>query len=541
MAGANLIRANLTEANFRGALSYEIHLEEAQLVRADLEHAHLIKAKLSNANLNGANMRMARASEAELSEASLIGTIIRDADLQDADLSTVKGLLARQLAGANVSGAKLPGDISKFEGLGQVKGLSGSVKKLFTALLLGCVYCWLTIFSTTDVRLLTNSASTPLPIIQTPIPIAGFYGVAPFILLAIFIYFHLYLQHLWRELASLPAVFPDGKPLDEKAHPWLLNSLVRAHVVRLSGYRPPLSRLENGLSILLAWWTVPFTIAIFWIRSLQRHDWVLTGFLIGFLVISVVCALRFQLLAKTTFRGQQSPPIRSTGNQRQIDIFKETFRATWKLVGVGLVVVVLALVISDGAINGVISDEFRKGGWDAPWHRTVVPRSLPYVGARAFADLDEKEASTRPLDWYLRPDDDLPRGVQGAQLRQADLRYARAFAAFLTKADLRSGQLQKAYLAGAQLQQASLINAQLQGASLSAAKLQGANLGGANLQNTNLFATRLQEANLYGAQFQGANLVRAQLQGAYLVNAVGLTQEQLKKLVLMRRRFCQQG
>ena len=123
-----------------------------------------------------------------LQGASLLNTTLREANLRVADLADAKGLLAGQLAGANVSGAKLPPDIHKFEALTTVEEASKNTKRIFLAMLLGCAYSVLTIFSTTDVRLLTNSASSPLPIIQTPIPIAGFFGVAPAILLAIFLF-----------------------------------------------------------------------------------------------------------------------------------------------------------------------------------------------------------------------------------------------------------------------------------------------------------------------------------------------------------------
>ena len=82
--------------------------------------------------------------------------------------------------------------------------------------------------TTADVDLILNTATSPLPIINTPIPIADFYWVGATILAAVYCYLHLYLLRLWRALATLPAMFPDGTALDEKADPWLLTGLVRA-------------------------------------------------------------------------------------------------------------------------------------------------------------------------------------------------------------------------------------------------------------------------------------------------------------------------
>ena len=176
-------------------------------------------------------------------------------------------------------------------------------------MLAACVYSWLTIATTTDVRLLTNSVSSPLPIIQTEIPIVGFYWVAPLLLLSVYLYFHLYLQRLWESLAVLPEVLPDGTPLDLKAYPWLLNGLVRAHFLRLRDSRPPFSRLQVGISILLGWWLVPFTIGSFWFRYLARHDWAGTTFHIGLLVIVIGSAMLFQRLTRDTLRGREKKPF----------------------------------------------------------------------------------------------------------------------------------------------------------------------------------------------------------------------------------------
>src|ERR1019366_494657 len=48
-------------------------------------------------------------------------------------------------------------------------------RKLLIAVLAACAYSWLTIASTTDVHLITNTASSPLPFVGSQVPIAGFY------------------------------------------------------------------------------------------------------------------------------------------------------------------------------------------------------------------------------------------------------------------------------------------------------------------------------------------------------------------------------
>lgn len=546
---ANLIRSNLVGSDLAKAVLSGANCQDADLAGANLQQANLSTSDLSGVHLRDANLEGADLTEAKLHDAQLLRTNLRNADLQDADLATAKCLMSSQLAGSNVSGAKLPESIGKFEGLGQVKQLSESAKKLFISILLGCVYCWLTIAATTDARLLTNSSSSPLPIIQTPIPIAGFYGVMPFILLALFVYFHLYLQRLWRELSGLPAVFPDGKPLHEKAHPWLLNSLVCAHVEKLKDNRPALSRLETGLSILLAWWVVPLTNMLFWLRSLQRHDWVLTSLQLIWTVSSIVIAVMFYRLTRETLSGIKPAAIHFKLNWANATAYKEVVRRFGKTVGIGAISSLLLLVISDGAINAKwvlrdLSDVvslFKIVPIDRKdFHRVYIPNLLPLIGARAIADLREQEVSTKPSNLLVRDDQELLRIVRGAQLRRADLRLANAERAFLVNADLRNASLQGAYfieanlhgadLSGsvllkgdlfrANLQDARLVGANLREANMTIANLKGANLSGSNLQEAQLSSANMEGAILTDSKMQGADLTGAKLQGANLIGVL---------------------
>jgi hypothetical protein len=163
---------------------------------------------------------------------------LRETDLQNANLENAEFLLTAECAGANVAGAKPPKPIAEFEGLKTIAEATSNAQKLFIAMLGGCLYSWLTIGTTKDAALLTNSASSPLPIIGTALPIVGFYLVAPVVLLGLYFYFHWHVQRLWETLADLPAVFPDARSLDKKADPWMLNGLVSDHFRRLRRERP---------------------------------------------------------------------------------------------------------------------------------------------------------------------------------------------------------------------------------------------------------------------------------------------------------------
>ena len=89
------MKANLSDANLRGA---------------NLSDADLRGANLSDANLRGANLRRANLSRADLSSANLRGADLRWANLYGADLSDAD-LRGANLSGANLRGANLYGAV----------------------------------------------------------------------------------------------------------------------------------------------------------------------------------------------------------------------------------------------------------------------------------------------------------------------------------------------------------------------------------------------------------------------------------------------
>src|SRR5271166_4701502 len=311
--GADLQKADLSGKDLSG-----FDLRNAQLQGANLRGTEfgpgtlLWEAKITEgADLCQADFCGAELDKVDFTRSDLFQAKFREANLRGADLSSVTGgLRTEQLAGSDLTGAKLPEQLKKlYESLENVKGISESARKIFLAVLAACLYCWLTIATTTDVNLITNRASSPLPIIQTAIPIVGFYVVAPLLVLCVYFYFHFYLQKLWEELGSLPAVFPDGRPLHTKVDPWLLNDLVRAHLPRLNVGRPFLSYLQLWISVLLAWWIVPITLFLFWGRYLRRHEWIGTTFHVVLLVIALVAGVSLYRLAVATLRGDERVPF----------------------------------------------------------------------------------------------------------------------------------------------------------------------------------------------------------------------------------------
>ena len=94
-------RANLSNADLRGA-----NLSNADLFGANLRCANLSGADLSGADLSGADLRGADLSGADLRCANLRGADLSGADLRGADLSGAD-LSCANLFGADLSGASM--------------------------------------------------------------------------------------------------------------------------------------------------------------------------------------------------------------------------------------------------------------------------------------------------------------------------------------------------------------------------------------------------------------------------------------------------
>jgi uncharacterized protein YjbI with pentapeptide repeats len=445
-------------------------------------------------------------------------------DLRDADLKGLPWLLPEHLARSDLTGNRtLPEEVAEFPAVAQLAAISSEARKIFIVLLAACVYSWIVIGTTEDVQLILNTATWPLPIINAPIPISGFYVVGAALLAAVYCYLHFYLQRLWRTLAALPAVFRDGVALDDKTDPWLLTNLVRADFEHLKRSPPPLTRLENLLTIFLAWWLVPLTLLALWVRYLPAHYWLGTTWLVAMIGVTALFGRHSYRLARATLRGEM-PAAEAEGDdghgvsRRAWHEFRQ-MRPDRLTVGLTAAVTLCSL------------SAFRND----PGDYTRPAKLLNVVGIRTYADLRDVNVAERPDGWDGK---DWSK-VKRVDLRGSNLTFADVTRAFLANADLRGANLGSAIFVQTELQGADLYDedaswddedtqmddddarrgAQLQGADLRSAQLQGADLRFAQLQSADLKKAQLQGADLRSAQLQGANLTYAQLQNADLEKA----------------------
>ncbi len=505
LTGANLQNAALGKAIFREATLRDANLQEAHLGNANLEDAKLNGANLAKAQLAGANLQRGNLTAANLQGAKLLEAKLWEAGLHDANLEEVRGLVGSQLAGAIVSGAKLPEAIAHFDGLHRIEVTAGIARPMFTLLVLLCIYAYATIASATDAALLTNSSSALLPDLNVPIPTAGFFFAAPVLLFALYLYFHLHLEQLFHDIGNLPSVFPDGTPVQRNIHPWLLLRLLALFATRQRAvFRSDISAFRSIIEfslIVVVWWLTPLTLLLFWGKYLPAHDWSITGLHIFLLVVSIGYG-GFGLFSFGLARVVPRQP-------RSARLMLKHMRSLRACTALAILLILFGL--SFGSFNGMPYD--KAGFADV---RTWAPSVVAFVGFRSFADLRNTDVSARPANWGRGDNLGL---VKGANLSRRNVRYANARGAFLVKAKLVGADLFGANLTGANLDHADLRNANLELAILRFARLRNADLRGANLQRADLTGAELQDAKLRVANMQEAILKNATLTRANLVGA----------------------
>ena len=537
-------------------------------IRPDLSGASLQMADLSHVDFSHVDFREADLSGAKLMGATLRNTSMAHADLRDADLRETVGLTAKQLAGADISGAKLPDDLATLDGLRRVEESAKLTHTLFISVVLGCMYCWLTIGTTTDAALISNSGSARLPFLGTDIQIRPFHLVAPWLLAAMYLYFLNYLEQVWDALAKLPAVSVNGDGLHEIVYPWLSTSLICSHFFRLRNKCPRFHHVRVIMFTVTIWSLVPLTIVWLWADYLKAHD--VHGY-----VYQII-----PLFAVLVFGWDHYRSTRST--LRMIE-FKS--RSLWSPVVWSLVILILLALtrflttysvnpklISDredmrefSLVTFLSKEEAQKYmkeqgplvsslGWGDP--RVAVPLVLSFLGSSPFADLSDSDLSKRPPTWMMPPPPPLDSQMSPAdgeqsyqqfiawELQKYKERYALVSGANLKGTSaLRWASAHGAFLANANFRNFDLTGADLSHADLSLAKLSGALLSKADLSNARLVGTELKDARMDGAILMLANLNGAELQGARCELTIFNTTElaganlksaSLKKAVLRR-------
>lgn len=497
-AGADLEGTELIGVNFRFADFHDANLRAADLLLADLRDACLVRADLQDACLVGANLE--------------------GANLEDASLETALGLVPRQIAGANLRDASLPASFLEFPAAAALERASRSVARYFAAMMSTCAICWLVLWKTKDVQLVADSAIIPFwhsRAAATALPTAESYLILPVALFILFLIFQFHLQKLWDAVLELPAVFPDGRALGERQSGIGL-ALMRAHFRWIDQDGSSTRVVEKGVSTMLAYWTVPATLLLFWARYLTRQE--VRGTILHMLLVVVATGVAVYATTKT---GR--PPERWALERKWTDWLWAKLRKIDPTAVAGALGAAL-LFLSIGTIAGVPHSHTRAPQYRQSSIRRWATTALWSIGFDPYADLTEASISTRPANWN-GSDAQVP-SVIGPRLTGVRLRYAQAYGAFFVNAHLWHSNLQGAYLSDADMRGVDLGQSDLRfaimdhtrmsGANLDRAILDGADMRRANLQNANLshsslVGTTLTDANLEGSTFYGAQLSSATL------------------------------
>ncbi len=498
-----------------------VNLSHSDLTGVNLEGAFLQRASLIGADLSMANLRGASLVQADLRESNLLGTELRGANLMGANLYGAEGVWVGRLGGTNLFDAILPETVAEFDSSRAIADAS-KVARWFYFLLLGAsLACIALIGLTTDVRLIVDASAIPIARFPKIISMTSFYLGAPLVLFILYLRFHFLLLRLWGSMSGLPAVFKDGQTL-EKDGPWYLMGLVRRHFRWMREGRSPFWVLETIVATALAYWVVPATLFLFWLRYLVRQDFrgtLLHAFLLTLSVAAATCVptIIARVLQPGDLLRQKS---------------KNLLRMGFATARVALLTGCALLIFSLGVNRGLPSDSNI-----APQHSQTsllrwASEAMQSIGYRPYAELTEAMLSGPPPhgNWS----EEALAAVPGAKLNEMNLRFARAYKSYLVngklwRANLEGGYFSEADMRGSNLREAVLkdgvfdrvlasktvmVSADATRVNFTGADLRGADMSFATLENALLSNARLTGASLYAVNLRNARLLRTDLSRA---------------------------
>jgi uncharacterized protein YjbI with pentapeptide repeats len=407
----------------------------------------------------------------------------------------------------------LPETISSIDGSKAVWEATRSARWFYFLMLSVSAICCLVVATTSDARLILDGSTIPIRRLGNLLPINAFYLIAPIALLIMFVRFQFLLLRVWGSMAALPAVFQDGQTV-EREGPWYLMGLVRRHFRWLREAKTPVSLLENVTATILAYWVVPTTIALIWMRYLVRQDLRGSALHVLFFVLSVSVATGLPTVVSRVVRPGE---IRRPSSRSILRLAFMTLRIP---VAAGLVLMLLSV----GVIWGVPAETEASQRYFSASPRRWAAEGFRLVGYRPYADLIESSLVLPRKKGEAASED-------GAKLNEGSLRYARAYraslpdarlwrgdlvGAYLTESDLHGANLREAKMRDAVLDHTNLEKAVLISADGTLANLTGANLRGADLtyavfEQASFANARLESASLYGANLQRTKWLRADL------------------------------
>ena len=469
-------------AKLRGDWSY-VDFDGADLTGAELQRANLSYSDLSDVKLDRSDLTLAN-----LFGASIIRTSLRDSKLDSTDLRCKNGPKLAQIARSDLTNAKLPEAIQEIPRLTSVQERLDRFKKAHCSILVLYFFILLSILYLSDASIVVGAA--PILLAKQQIPVQIYFIVVPSLIVVLHFYQCHWLDRLWQDVVTLPAVFPCATSIESKMHGWVLTDLVRAFFFQFREDQDFKKRfwiatpifLWRAAAIFVLWRVSPILLAILWLKFIPRQDMPSTIFhIVVFLIIFIHACFSIHK-AQNVIVGRRKVVVGAG-------------------IATNVTLVIICLIITTGAVLGVPSGKFK---YEKPssW--------LPFLSLKLgispfpFANLRGEEISVGRMSYKMATESaEKLKSVVGASLPGRNLRFADASGAFLAKADLRGSNLKGINLRGSNLHKADLQNANLEGADFANAILVGARLDGANL----LGAKNLQSAKLFGACTSGKTIL----------------------------------
>jgi len=496
-AGANLCDADLTAVNLQGAEMAKVNLRGADL---------------SMANLRGANL-----VEADLRETNLLGTEFSGANLMGANLYGAQGLWAGRLGGTNLFDATLPEAVGALDGGKTIGQFTQSARRFYVLVMALCAGGCALVAMTTDVRLLLDESVAPTARIPNILPLKGFYLGAPLLLTLLYLRLQFLLLRVWGSISALPAVFSDGQT-PEKDGSWYLMGPIRPYLRWTRDPRSPLVMVECAIAKFLAYWAVPVTLFVIWLRYLVMQDYRGTLLHVSLLILVAAGALTMpRIVARVLRPGDWNDESTAQFLRSVLAAFRAPLAA-------GLVLFLLSL----GVIRGLPGDTSVRPDVARSDMRRWASSAFQALGYRPYADVSEEAVSGDSPKQAAEGDTG---SANGPRLNEINLRYSRGYrsqfagarlwranleGSSLSEADFTGANLREAVLRGANLDRlhaakANLVSADAQGALFAGADFRNADLSYANLDGATLTTANFERASLYAVKLRHADLLRADL------------------------------
>src|SRR6266550_899714 len=334
-----------------------VNLAKADLTGVNLQGAHLHRTNLAGADLSMANLRGVSLVRSNLQNANLLGTELRGANLMGANLYGAEGLWFGRLGGTNLFDAVLPESISAVD-TSKAIGEATKIARWFYFLTVGAsLLCCLLIAFTTDVRLLLNTSALPFMRLGNVLPMTGLYLGGPLVLLTLSLRFH-----------------------------FLLMRLVRRHFRWQGESRSAMIAFETVLSTILAYWIVPATLFLYWLRYLPRQDFRGTLLHVFLMTLSVATATSLPFVVSRVLRPGD---IRLPKSKNILRMILGTTRAA-------LTTACILFLFSLGVNRGLPFDRSTAAEESPADVRRWAAMVFQSVGYRPYADLTEATLSTPP-------------------------------------------------------------------------------------------------------------------------------------------------